>query len=100
VTIVLCSGCGKVTKRYTTKCDRCTRTTLEYFRSPDSERLNRRIKEITGRSPHAHPWLSSLLVVAVAVAITTAIGWKNHSSYLLNNFKPALQAAAPGTVPH
>lgn len=100
MTIVLCSDCGKVMKRYTTKCDRCTRTKLEFFRSPDSERLNQRIKQITGRAPHnVSPMLSSLLVIAVAIAITAVTqGLKNHSFNFI--IPSTLQAAAPSTVPH
>jgi hypothetical protein len=87
-------------KRYTSKCDRCTNTDLEYFSDPKSVRLQRRLQQVNGSKPgHSSPGFSGMLVLTVAIAISALVYFVSHGS-LSNGLKKVTTAAAPSAVSH
>jgi hypothetical protein len=100
VRMVLCPDCGRVMKRYVSKCDRCTRTNLEFFSDYSADRFKVRVEEVTGKSAERnHPLKSALIVLAVA-AVVTMIGYDHLPHKRQVAQKPVATAAAPSAVVH
>ena len=71
--IILCTDCGKIMSRYSLKCIRCNRDSLETFKDINSAQLKARVEQLKlGNREAVSPLASAFFVLFVAIAISVA----------------------------
>lgn len=98
---ILCSDCGKLMSRYTTKCVRCTRENLEFYTNPNSPELHKRVLQLTGRRTFTSPFMRGL-VVFIAAAIVTLGYWHYDQQFAVKMpaERPVQTAGTAAAITH